>query len=129
MHATILNIAFSAIFFNLGDCRAVGDMLNVSVATSRGFATYHVRRSSMMKKVNNSISRKAQSSAGLTLVELLVVIGIIAVLVAILLPALNKAREAANRVACSSNIRQLILGATLYAANNRQELPEHGHYT
>jgi prepilin-type N-terminal cleavage/methylation domain-containing protein/prepilin-type processing-associated H-X9-DG protein len=60
---------------------------------------------------------------GFTLVELLVVIGIISVLIAMLLPALNKAREAARTVSCLSNIRQVMQGLMMYAQDNRGGLP------
>jgi prepilin-type N-terminal cleavage/methylation domain-containing protein len=56
---------------------------------------------------------------GFTLVELLVVIGIIALLIAILLPALQRARDQANRTACMSNIRQLTLGWMQYATEHK----------
>jgi prepilin-type N-terminal cleavage/methylation domain-containing protein len=59
---------------------------------------------------------------GFTLVELLVVIGIIAVLISILLPALNAAREQARRIQCLSNVRQLTMAWILYANNNKGRL-------
>ena len=60
---------------------------------------------------------------GFTLVELLVVIGIIAVLVALLLPALNNARAGARSVQCMSNLRQIGQAANLYAVSNKGSLP------
>jgi prepilin-type N-terminal cleavage/methylation domain-containing protein/prepilin-type processing-associated H-X9-DG protein len=59
---------------------------------------------------------------GFTLVELLVVIGIIAVLISILLPSLQKAREAAQRTACLSNLRSLMQAANIYALNSKDDL-------
>ena len=66
------------------------------------------------------------SPAGFTLVELMVVVGIIGLLVAILLPALSAARAASQRAYCANNLRQIVTAAVMYAGDHQGYLPP-GH--
>ena len=71
----------------------------------------------------SSFRPRATGPAGFTLVELLVVIGIIALLISILLPSLNRARESAKSVVCLSNLRQIGTGLVLYTNGFNGSLP------
>jgi prepilin-type N-terminal cleavage/methylation domain-containing protein/prepilin-type processing-associated H-X9-DG protein len=82
--------------------------------TKRGRSTY----------IHGTDAHGVFGPKGFTLVELLVVIGIIAILVGILLPALNKARASAQELQSASNLRQFGFGFQIYADANQGFLPE-----
>lgn len=68
--------------------------------------------------------KQYESGRGFTLIELLVVIAIIAILAAILLPVLSKARERGYRASCMSNLHQQGLGFTIYSSDSNNKLPD-----
>jgi prepilin-type N-terminal cleavage/methylation domain-containing protein/prepilin-type processing-associated H-X9-DG protein len=72
-------------------------------------------------------SGHACASEGFTLIELLVVIAIIAILAALLLPALAKSKDQAIRTACKNNLNQFSIALHIYANENKDLLPEQAH--
>src|SRR5512138_2108825 len=67
--------------------------------------------------------RQKRNAAGFTLIELLVVIAIIAILAAMLLPSLSRAKETARRISCTNNLKQLSAAAKMYADDNKEAFP------
>ena len=78
----------------------------------------------MLAPTQSQCKPPRRRARGFTLVELLVVIGIIAILISILLPALNHARKKAHAVGCSSNMRQIYLAMMMFAQDNKGLMPD-----
>jgi len=79
--------------------------------------------------MKSSLNYKTVKRNGFTLIELLVVISIIAILAALLLPALQKAKDTAKKITCAGNVKQITLATVIYTSDFDEILPPIGNYS
>ena len=103
-------------------------MVNSSFQKERPIMRITAAGTSALTDSSNGGSAQAVESRDFTLIELLVVIAIIAILAAMLMPALEKARQSAQRIACLSNMKQVGVVLNMYAGDYGGNIPLNAHH-